>query len=76
MDFLLARESLEVGDFNASANSPSLNLHAMHVRTFDTGVDAFAIAKADATARDRVLVQQFLARVSASATSTRSPKVS
>ena len=67
MDFLLARESLRPGDFNASANGPSLNLKAMHIDGFHEGVAIFATARESPTPRDRALVGEFVAEVRQSA---------
>jgi hypothetical protein len=68
MDFLLARESLGPGEFNASADSHSLNLGAMHSELLDKGVVSIrAIARGDPTPQDKALVREFVANVRASA---------
>jgi hypothetical protein len=71
MDFLLARADLQPGEFNASADGPSINLTAMHIATFDTGVEVTAIARADPTPQDRALVAAFVARIRGSAVADR-----
>jgi hypothetical protein len=63
MDFLLARKSLGPGEFNASANGPSINLRAMHSELLDRGVSISAIARGDPTPQDRALVEEFVALV-------------
>jgi hypothetical protein len=63
MDFLLARKSLPPGDFNASANGPSLNLSAMHIGGWDKGVSISAIARSDPTPEDKALVDEFVAQI-------------
>lgn len=63
MDFLLARESLGPGEFNASANGPSLDLKAMHIAIFDKGVSIFAIARGAPTPQDKALVEEFVAEI-------------
>ena len=70
MDFLLATKSLAPGDFNASADSSSLNLNAMHIATFDKGISVSAIAKAEPTANDRSELEEFLSRVRGSASAS------
>ena len=67
MDFLLAQKTLEPGDFNASANSSTLNLNAMHIESFDDGVSVTAIARASPTSEDQRLFAAFLTDVRASA---------
>lgn len=66
MDFLLARESLGPGEFNASANGPSLNLQVMHIEPFDKGLSITAISRADPTPQDQALVAEFVAQIRAS----------
>ena len=68
MDFLLGRADLQPGEFNASANGPGLNLTAMHVAQFDTGVEIDAIARADPTPQDRATADAFVAVIRESAT--------
>ena len=63
MDFLLARESLGPGEFNASANGPSLDLAAMHSELLDKGVSISAIARGDPTPHDKALVEEFVAEI-------------
>lgn len=64
MDFLLARESLPAGDFNVSANGPTLNIKAMHTSAVgDTGVQVFAIAPKTPTTGDRALVAEFVEKL-------------
>jgi hypothetical protein len=63
MDFLLAQKSLEPGDFNASANSTSLNLVAMHIDSVANGVDVIAIASSDPTPRQKALAREFVKRL-------------
>jgi len=63
MDFLLARKSLPPGDFNASANGPTLNLRAMHIGGWDKGVSIIAIARGHPTTVQEALVDEFVARV-------------
>lgn len=63
MDFLLARNSFEPGDFNSSADGPSLNLQAMHIGAIDKGVSISAIARGNPTPRDKALVEEFVAEI-------------
>ena len=63
MDFLLARQSLGPGEFNASADGPSLNLKAMHSELLDKGVSISAIARGNPTSQDKALVEEFVAQV-------------
>jgi hypothetical protein len=68
MDFLLARESLGPGEFNASADGSSLNLQAMHSELLDRGVvSVSAIARGNPTPQDKALVEEFVAEVRKSA---------
>ena len=64
MDFLLARESLPPGDFNTSANSPTLNIKAMHTGAVGhSGVQVFAIVPKKPTPRDMELVNDYVCRL-------------
>jgi hypothetical protein len=64
MDFLLARQSLGPGEFNASADGPSLNLKALRVSAIDGDkVQVFAIARGAPTANDKALVEEFVAQI-------------
>jgi len=67
MDFLLARESLGPGEFNASANGPLINLRAMHTEPLDWGVSVSAIARGEPTPQDRALVEEFVVKIRKSA---------
>ena len=68
MDFLVARQSLGPAEFNASADSPSLNLGAMHSEELDKGVVSIrAIARGEPTPQDKALLGEFVAQVRASA---------
>jgi hypothetical protein len=73
MDFLLAKRTLPAGDFNASANSSSINLHAMHSSGLDRGVVIFAISKGDPTPEDKALAKDFVTKVRISAEGSRMP---
>jgi hypothetical protein len=73
MDFLLAQKSLEPGDFNASANGPSLNLTAMHVAALAKGVDVFAIASGDPTPQQKALAKEFVERLQMAGSGVREP---
>ena len=63
MDFLLAGRSLGPGEFNASANGPSLNLRAMHSELLDRGVSVSAVARGNPTPEDKALVSEFVAKI-------------
>jgi hypothetical protein len=64
MDFLLARKTLFPGEFNVSANSPSLNLHALRSSAIDSDkVQIFAIARGTPTPEDKALVDEFVAQI-------------
>jgi hypothetical protein len=64
MDFLLARESLPPGDFNVSANGPTLNIKAIHSAAIgDEGVQVFAIVPKTPTTNDRALVAEFVTKL-------------
>ncbi len=66
MDLLVAKESLPLGDFNVSANGPTLNIKAMHSAAIgDVGVQIFAIVPKAPTATDRALVNEFIADIKA-----------
>lgn len=66
MDFLMAKESLPPGDFNISANGPTLNIKAMHSAAIgDIGVEIFAIVPKGPTAADRALVKEFVVAIEA-----------
>ncbi len=64
MDFLLAREALGPGEFNASANGPTLNLIALHIDTFGPVISIYAIARGEPTDEHRSLVQDFVSEIS------------
>lgn len=64
MDFLMAKDSLPQGDFNISANGPSLNIKAIYNAAIgDAGVQIFAIVPKAPTARDKALVTEFVAKL-------------
>ncbi len=64
MDVLIARETLTPGDFNVSANSPTINLKAMHIAgAGDTGVQIFAIVPDAPTPTDEAMVRDFVGRI-------------
>lgn len=75
MDFLLAQKTLEPGDFNASANSRSLNLGAMHITAIAKGVDVFAIASGDPTPRQKAFVKEFVGKVREAAAQRQLPPI-
>ncbi len=54
MDVLVARESMPLGDFNVSVNSPNINIKAMHTAAVgDTGVRIFAVVPNAPTTADK-----------------------
>jgi len=63
MDFLLSHDGPQLGDFNASANGPDLNLHALHVKAVEGGLDIFAIARGNPAPKDRRVAEEFACRV-------------
>lgn len=64
MDLLVAHQSLPVGDFNVSANAPTINLKAMHTAAVgDTGVQIFAIVPETPTQTDKEMVREFVTRL-------------
>ena len=64
MDSLIARETLPLGDFNVSANDPTINLRAMHTGAVgDTGVQIFAIVPNAPTPTDKKMVREFVSRI-------------
>ncbi|MEG8220249.1 hypothetical protein OSJ57_06370 [Sphingomonas sp. HH69] len=64
MDVLVARKTLPHGDFNVSANAPTINLRAMHSAAVgDTGVQIFAIVPDTPTPTDKKMVRDFVSRL-------------
>lgn len=64
MDFLLARESLPEGDFNATAAGRDLNLKVMHGGAIDRGtVTIFAIARSKPNDSDFKMARKFACAV-------------
>jgi hypothetical protein len=64
MDVLVARKTLPPGDFNLSANAPTINLRAMHTAGMgDTGVQIFAIVPDTPTPTDKKMVREFVSRL-------------
>mgnify|MGYP000187921458 CR=1 FL=1 len=61
MDFLSARSSLPPGDFNFSANGPTLNIKVMHNASMrDNGVQIFAIVPKEPTVKDKGMVRELI----------------
>jgi len=61
MDYLVARESLGVGEFNVSANSAALNLKAFHTGSVNPGnVIIAAISRSEPTNQDKALADEFV----------------
>ncbi len=64
MDLLVARESLPPGDFNVSANAPTINIRAMHAAAVgDAEVMIFAIVPDAVTQTDKELVGEFVTKL-------------
>jgi hypothetical protein len=64
MDFLLARESLPEGAFNATAAGHDLNLRVMHVEPLDRGVvTIFAIVRDKPNKSDFQIARKFACAV-------------
>jgi hypothetical protein len=63
MDFLLSRDEPMKNDFNATAASESMNIHALHVKSAGGGLDIFAIANHKPTSIDYQLVYEFSCHV-------------
>jgi hypothetical protein len=63
MDFLVAQRTLGPGEFNASANGPSLNVRAMHTNFFGGTIRIYATSRGAPTGEHQALVQEFVADV-------------
>lgn len=64
MDFLIARETLPLGDFNAHAAARNLNLQVIHTGSIDKeSVVIFAVARGKPTAADFKTVREFACAV-------------
>lgn len=63
MKFLLSRHGPEFGDFNASANSPNLNLKAVHVKHVGGGLNIYAISRGNPSPKDWKFARDFTCRV-------------
>jgi hypothetical protein len=67
MEFLLAQESLERGDFNAHANTRNLNLQVLHVKAISPEtIEISAIARSKPTAADQAKAREFVCTVTKS----------
>ncbi len=67
MDFLLARQSLAPGDFNATAASHDLNLQVMHIGAIDgQSLIIFATSRKNPSEADVREAQNFACQITAS----------